>query len=220
MFHLISIVLTLLCYSNRNGVGASKSPTLINALCAGKTYEVQVAAEDTVGEVCSALCQSTSLKVEQHAVYYRGKVLDKKKQIHQLGIRDGDLISINSTTFRHKGERDTSTRGTYPRIVKSTESIQRGIKQHTTDLLSSKAATTKNSFQNKPAWDMRKLQSMLKSGDSDDKDFLASVMESVKTNPMDMIGDLMGNNYLEELVSNDVALVSTLTMHVGVVAQW
>jgi hypothetical protein len=198
------IFISLLCW-DISMVDALKPPMSINARCAGKTYEVQVEGRDTVGEVCSALCKSNRMAIGQQSVFYRGKVLDKKKSITESGIGHGDTISIKS-----KSNEPRSPSSIPISSLKSSDTIKQDIKHFNKVVLGGKSTKSNTQSKNKPVWDLKNLQSMLGSGagPGGDKDFLASVTDSLKTNPMDMIGELMGNNYLEDLVSSDSALVS------------
>lgn len=91
----IAVTFVLLCCNVR--VGALKPNLSISSFCAGNTYDVDAKKDDTVGGVCSALCKVNKLNANKQSVLYDGRVLDKKKTLQQLGVADGESLSIEPT---------------------------------------------------------------------------------------------------------------------------
>lgn len=209
MFWLwIAILCAVSCWSN--GVDAMKphAHMSIKALCAGKTYEVKVKASDRVGEVCSALCRSNGINLDQQSVLYRGSVVNKKNTIKQAGIRAGGTIRIKSSMIRK-----SSGSGVDRGKVQSKSSVKSpGDVKANIDKLKSETLTGNDNGKwtnSKSKWDLKELQKMLSTDQSKtDTEFMKGLAASLQSNPMELVSELMKGNYLEDLVSDDAALVS------------
>lgn len=196
-----TVLLYFIIFWNRNEFAEGmKSPICITALCAGKTYEVQVDPKDTIGDICSAVCKRNNLIPARQSVFLQGKELNKWKSIAQAGILEGDSLNIEATLVSGPSHKKNTTKRN---VLKASEDIDKDIQRQKNKFLKGRGITKNDD------WDVSKLRDLLAAGDQEiDNGFLKSAMMSLKNIPMDIMANMMESSSLQDLLNDDGALES------------